>query len=75
LRYCYGKQIVVTLSQQLGDKYGRNFEEKNLRRMLHFAMQFTDEQIVVTLSRQLTWQQGGVQVLAVSGVFGHSRRW
>ena len=29
----YGKQIVVTLSRQLAEKYGRNFEEKNLRRM------------------------------------------
>lgn len=51
----YGKQIVVTLSQQLADKYGRNFEERNLRRMLQFASQFTDEEIVVTLSRQLSW--------------------
>lgn len=50
----YGKQIVVTLSRQLTEKYGRNFEEKNLRRMLQFAEQF-DEQIVVTLSRQLSW--------------------
>ncbi len=37
------------------EKYGRNFEEKNLRRMLQFAEQFTDEQIVGTLSRQLSW--------------------
>lgn len=50
----YGKQIVVTFSRQLTEKYGRNFEEKNLRRMLQFAEQF-DEQIVVTLSRQLSW--------------------
>jgi len=51
----YGKQIVVTLSRQLTDKYGRNFEEKNLRRMLQFAEQFSSEEIVVTLSRQLSW--------------------
>lgn len=51
----YGKQIVVTLSRQLSEKYGRNFEEKNLRRMLQFAEQCSDEQIVVTLSRQLSW--------------------
>ena len=51
----YGKQIVVTLSRQLTDKYGRNFEEKNLRRMLQFAEQFHDDEIVVTLSRQLSW--------------------
>ena len=51
----YGGRIVVTLSRQLSEKYGRNFEEKNLRRMLQFAEQFTQEQIVVTLSRQLSW--------------------
>lgn len=51
----YGKQIVVTLSRELTKKYGKNFEEKNLRRMLQFAEQFTDNSIVVTLSRQLSW--------------------
>jgi len=51
----YGKQIVVILSRQLTVKYGRNFEEKNLRRMLQFAEQFSSEEIVVTLSRQLSW--------------------
>lgn len=51
----YGKQIVSTLSTQLTSKYGYNFAEKNLRRMLQFAEQFSDEQIVVTLSRQLSW--------------------
>lgn len=51
----YGKQIVPTLSAQLENKYGRNFTEKNIRRMLRFAEQFTDFEIVVTLSRQLSW--------------------
>jgi predicted nuclease of restriction endonuclease-like (RecB) superfamily len=51
----YGKQIVVSLSRELTEKYGRNFEEKNLRRMLQFAEQFSDMEIVVTLSRQLSW--------------------
>jgi predicted nuclease of restriction endonuclease-like (RecB) superfamily len=51
----YGKQIVVTLSRELAKKYGRNFEEKNLRRMLQFAEQFTDASIVFRLSRALSW--------------------
>ncbi len=51
----YGKQIVVTLSRELVEKYGRNFEEKNLRRMIQFAEQFKEQEIVVTLSRQLSW--------------------
>lgn len=51
----YGKQVVFTLSAQLKEKYGRNFELGNLRRMMQFAEQFTDLQIVATLSRQLSW--------------------
>jgi predicted nuclease of restriction endonuclease-like (RecB) superfamily len=51
----YGKEIVVTLSRQLTDDYGNNFNEKNLRRMIQFAEVFPDKEIVVTLSRQLSW--------------------
>ena len=51
----YGKQIVPTLSAQLKEKYGRNFELGNLRRMMQFAEQFPDLQIVVPLARQLSW--------------------
>jgi predicted nuclease of restriction endonuclease-like (RecB) superfamily len=51
----YGKQIVSTVSAQLEDKYGRNFAEKNVRRMLQFAAQFPDFEIVVPLARQLSW--------------------
>jgi hypothetical protein len=51
----YGKQIVVTLARQLTEKYGRNFEERSLRRMVQFAEQFQDIEIVSTLSTQLSW--------------------
>jgi len=51
----YGKQIVVTLARQLSEKYGNNFEEKNLRRMMQFADQFTDSAIVGPLARHLSW--------------------
>ena len=51
----YGKRIVPTLSQELTDKYGKNFELRNLRRMMQFSEQFPDEQIVVPLARQLSW--------------------
>jgi hypothetical protein len=49
----YGKQIVVTLSRELVDKFGKNYEEKNLRRMIQFAEKFPVLENVVTLSRQL----------------------
>jgi predicted nuclease of restriction endonuclease-like (RecB) superfamily len=51
----YGKRIISTLSTQLEKRYGRNFEEKNLRRMMQFSEQFNDFQIVVPLARQLSW--------------------
>jgi len=51
----YGKQIVGTLWRQLSNEYGAAFSEKNLRRMMQFAETFTDEKIVVSLIRQLTW--------------------
>jgi predicted nuclease of restriction endonuclease-like (RecB) superfamily len=51
----YGKQIVPDLAEKLSEKYGRNFELRNLRRMMQFADQFPDKKIVSTLSTQLTW--------------------
>ena len=51
----YGKQIVVSVSRQLAVEYGNSFEEKNLRRMMQFATEYQDFEIVVTLSRQLPW--------------------
>ena len=51
----YGEQIVVTASRQLVALYGRGYSEKNLRRMVQFAEVFPEEEIVVTLSRQLSW--------------------
>lgn len=51
----YGQLIVVTVSRQLVKDYGNGFSEKNLRRMVQFAEVFHQEQIVVTLSRQLSW--------------------
>lgn len=51
----YGQEIVVSLSRHLAVDYGNSFSEKNLRRMLQFAEVFPDEEIVVSLIRQLTW--------------------
>ena len=54
-RASYGVQIVATLSRHLSAEFGRGFEEKNLRRMVQFAEVFSDEAIVVSLIRQLSW--------------------
>jgi hypothetical protein len=54
-RASYGKQIVVTLSQQLQAKYGSSFEYSNVTRMIRFADRFPDSQNVVPLAQQLSW--------------------
>jgi predicted nuclease of restriction endonuclease-like (RecB) superfamily len=51
----YGKQIVPTLSAQLEERHGRNFTEKNVRRMMRFAAEFPDFEIVPPLAAQLSW--------------------
>ena len=51
----YGKQIVVTLAQQLQVKYGSSFEYSNVTRMIKFATRFSDSEIVVPLAQQLSW--------------------
>jgi len=51
----YGQEIVYAVGAQLIKEFGTGFSEKNLHRMVQFAEAFPDEQIVVTLSRQLGW--------------------
>jgi predicted nuclease of restriction endonuclease-like (RecB) superfamily len=51
----YGERIVATVAEDLVADFGRGFAEKNLRRMIQFAEVFSDREIVVTLSRQLSW--------------------
>ena len=51
----YGKQIVVTLAQQLQEKYGSSFDYTNIHRMVQFAKRFPDIKIVVPLAQELSW--------------------
>ena len=51
----YGKQIIPVLAQQLEDTFGKQFAEKNLRRMMRFAEVFPEYTIVAPLVRQLSW--------------------
>lgn len=51
----YGKAIVSTLSTQLTARYGKDYNSRNLHRMVQFARQFEDFKIVSTLSTQLPW--------------------
>lgn len=51
----YGQSIITSLSEHLVHEYGNGFNSKNLHRMVQFSEVFPDEQIVVSLARQLTW--------------------
>lgn len=54
-RAAYGEQIIGSISHQLVVRYGSQYHEKKLRRMIQFARVFPEKEIVVTLSRQLSW--------------------
>ena len=51
----YGEQIVSTASRHLAERYGRGFNDKSLRHMVHFATAFPDREIVAAAWRQLSW--------------------
>ncbi len=52
----YGEQIVSTLSAKLVLDYGQGFGLRSLRRRVQFAKAFSEEIIVATLSRELSWR-------------------
>jgi predicted nuclease of restriction endonuclease-like (RecB) superfamily len=51
----YGKRVVVSTAKELVKLYGRSYEARNLRRMMQFAEQFPDFEIVSPLVSQLSW--------------------
>ena len=64
----YGKQIVASVARQLREEYGsKGFDEKNIHRMMQFAQEFPDEQIVASMMRQLSWTHI-LQVLSLKDV-------
>lgn len=51
----YGQKVVEELAQKLTLNYGNGFDKTSLFRMIKFYREFPDNQIVATLSQQLTW--------------------
>ena len=51
----YGKRILPALATKLVSKYGRNFTERNLYRMMLFAERFSDSKILPPLAAKLSW--------------------
>ena len=56
VRADYGKQIVSAVSTQLQAEYGKKgLEPRSIWRMMQFAQEFPNEQIVSAVSTKLTW--------------------
>ena len=51
----YGKQVVKNLSLRLIDRYGAGWSEKKLRHCIRSAETFSEQDIVSSTQRQLTW--------------------
>jgi predicted nuclease of restriction endonuclease-like (RecB) superfamily len=54
-RAAYGKKILATVSQELTAEFGRGFTYTEVTRMIRFAQDFQDQQIVASLAQQLSW--------------------
>ena len=65
----YGAEIVVTLSRQLVADYGRGFEEKNLRRMVQFAM---EDPALLLYHNEPIYRDGQRVGLVTSANYGHT---
>ncbi len=54
-RAAYGKQILATVSQELMAEFGAGFSYTALTRMARFAEWMAEEQILASLSQELSW--------------------
>jgi predicted nuclease of restriction endonuclease-like (RecB) superfamily len=54
-RAAYGKQILATVSQELTADFGAGFSYTALTRMARFAEWIMDDQILASLSQELSW--------------------
>jgi len=51
----YGKKILATVSRELTAEFGRGFGYATINRAIQFYQCFSDQEIVSTLSTQLSW--------------------
>jgi hypothetical protein len=54
-RAAYGEEILATVSHKLAAKFGDGFSQANLSRMIRFAVAFSEQPMVGTLARHLSW--------------------
>lgn len=65
----YGRQILVTLSQQLTTRLGKGFSYSALTRMIKVAECF-DEENIATMSQRLSWSH----LIELAGIESESKR-
>ncbi len=51
----YGLNVISSLAKILAAEYGKGFTYSGLTRMVRFYEQFSESEIVATVSQQLTW--------------------
>ena len=51
----YGEQVLLQMARKLSTLYGNGFDFPNLSRMVKFARLYPNQEIVVTVSQQLSW--------------------
>ncbi|WP_026777882.1 YhcG family protein [Polaribacter sp. Hel_I_88] len=51
----YGEKVVKNVAKDLENQFGRSYTLRNVRRMMQFAEQFDDINIVTPLVTQLSW--------------------
>lgn len=54
-RAAYGKRILATVSRELSAEFGQAFSLRSLYRAIQFCQGFPSQEIVSTLSTQLSW--------------------
>lgn len=51
----YGDRVIDTVSKQLTQEFGKGYSRSALFRMVRFSKLYPDQEIVATVSRQLSW--------------------
>ena len=51
----YGKQVIAELAKQLTTEFGKGWSAQQIRHCLRLAEVFSDDQILSTVRRELTW--------------------
>lgn len=51
----YGDRVIDTVSKQLTQEFGKGYSRSALFRMIRFSKLYPDQEIVATVSRQLSW--------------------